>query len=113
MPRPDKIRDQLVDLFAETYGFKLPLRGFQRTAIQQIDGARIEAILAAGWEPNGFRAQYEASQAALSELMTEHRKLREALDALADEWETQGFAEHPGRYYAERVRDHGMNGTGA
>ena len=35
-----------------------------------------------------LRMQYDASQGDLSDLLTEHRELREAIDALAVEWES-------------------------
>lgn len=88
MPRRDPDRERLVEILAETYGFTLPLRGFQYMAVEQMHRPQIEAILAAGWEP-----QRPDREALIADMMR-----------LADEWESHGFVEHSGRYYAEELR---------
>lgn len=98
-------RERLIDILGGAHGFRLPLRVGQASAIEQIYGSIIDAILGAGWEPTGLRVRYEASQGALTDLLAEHRELVEGARALADKWESLGFASRSGREYARELRD--------
>lgn len=97
-------RDELIDIFAVVYGFTLPLREFQRMAVDQIDHERIDAILAAGWEPSGYREKYEQSQATLATIGGRMAALLATLEGLADEWQEHGFGQYSGKRYADAVR---------
>lgn len=107
VPHRDRDADRLalVDVFAEAYGFTLPLREFQVMAVDQICHEQIDAILAAGWSPDGTKEKLEKAQEDRRALAEEHNRLRTALKGLADEWTDHGFGVQSGSKYAQQLRD--------
>lgn len=99
-PGPERDhRNALIEVLATAHGFTPPLRVGIIESIAQIYEREITALLAAGWEPTGFREQRDA---LAEELKVEQRRWVE-LRLLVLEWRDHGFGTQSGAKYAEQL----------